>query len=519
MEEAIMKHNISKTIDVKLNVRPISLGMYHEYIFEGPCRFGSGDQLSTEYDLETNAEVHQFMVQAIEAAVPSEDVNLLEPMLIQYDESFFTKDEHLEEMAKDLNEVDLFLFSTMAVGDILLEFAHRYKKPMIVLGACLNTASTAALLSRGYPIYPVETLSDAAKLMTVLKTRKALAETKVLSLVRLNSNNAPGIFDSFISLDEVTRKFGTRFTHYNIHEFFDQTKNVPPGTNPTTPGRDEHNINDKDEKAISRKTKAFISGAVENDMTFEDIVPSMRAHYLVRKIMSRLGCNAFTSPCFDVCSTRRFNEERFTFCLNHALNNEEGIVSSCEYDICSVLSMVALSCIAKSAPYMGNCIPNPIKNGLLQAFSQMMFNPDSVAEAIEELGDRDNLVLTFHAVPNRNLNGFGEPKAPYAIRPFTGSGWGVTLRYDFSMDNGNEITMCRFGPDCKTLFVAKGTIVGGIGYTDTSCSEGVFFEVEDSNELFQKISRFGNHQPLVYGNHVEAVTMLGKVLGLEVITA
>ena len=514
-----MKFNISKTIDIKLNVRLISLGMYHEYVYEGPCRFVSGEKLKKEYDLKVNAQAHRLMVKAVEDTLPAEDVNLLEPMLVQYDESFFIKDELLEEMATDLEDVDLFLFSAMSVGDILLEFAHRYKKPMIVLGMCLNTIATAALLARGYEVYPVETLADAAELMKILKTRKALAETKILSLVRLNSNNAPGIMDSFVSLDEVTRKFGTRFTHYNVHEFFDQTKNVPPGTNPTTPGRDEFNINDEDEEKIIEMTVDFISDAAENDMKFEDILPSMRAHYLVNKVMARLGCNAFTAPCFDVCSTRRFNEERFTFCLNHALNNEKGIVSSCEYDMCSVLSMVALSCIARSAPYMGNCITNPIKNGVIQAFSEMMFNPDSVAAAVRELGDVENLVLTFHAVPNRKLNGFLAHQAPYAIRPFTGSGWGATVRYDFSRDNGRKITMCRFGPDCKTLFVGRGTIVGGIGYTDTNCSEGVFFEVSDTNDLFQKISLVGNHQPLVYGDHVEAIAMLGRILGLEVITA
>lgn len=31
---------IAKNIDVKLNVRPIYIGLVHEYAYEGPCRFG-----------------------------------------------------------------------------------------------------------------------------------------------------------------------------------------------------------------------------------------------------------------------------------------------------------------------------------------------------------------------------------------------------------------------------------------------------------------------------------------------
>lgn len=30
---------IAKNIDVKLNVRPIYIGLVHEYAYEGPCRF------------------------------------------------------------------------------------------------------------------------------------------------------------------------------------------------------------------------------------------------------------------------------------------------------------------------------------------------------------------------------------------------------------------------------------------------------------------------------------------------
>lgn len=514
-----MELDVKKSIDVKLNVRPVTLGMYHEYEFEGPCRFVTGEKLKKEFDLKANAEAHEMIVEGIKAAIPAQEVHLLDPILIQYDESFFIKDSDIADMAKDVLDVDLYLISAMAVGDILLEFAQKYKKPMIVMGGCLNTIATAALLSRGYEIYPCETLADAAETMKVLRARKAIAETKVLSLVRLNSNNAPAILDSFISLDEVTKKFGTRFRYYNVHEFIDQMKNIPSDTNPSLPGLKGLNIDDDDEAKIKEMTDEFMSGAVECDMKRENILPSMRAHYLVQKLMTHLDCNAFTSPCFDVCATRRFNEDKFTFCLNHTLNNESGVTSTCEYDMCSVLSMVALSCIAKAPPYLGNCIPNPFKSGVLQAFSRLMFNPDSVKTAMDEVGDTENLVLTFHAVPNRKLKGYKKTNEPYAIRPFTGSGWGATVRYDFARDKGQEITMCRFGPDCKKLFVAKGTVVGGIGYEDINCSEGVFFQVENSKDFFEKISLVGNHNPLVYGDHVDQLVKLGKVLGLEVIVA
>ena len=47
---------IKKLDDVRLNVKPIFLTLYHEYVFEGPCRFGDGMQLEKEFDLMMAAE-------------------------------------------------------------------------------------------------------------------------------------------------------------------------------------------------------------------------------------------------------------------------------------------------------------------------------------------------------------------------------------------------------------------------------------------------------------------------------
>ena len=40
----------------------------------------------------------------------------------------------------------------------------------------------------------------------------------------------------------------------------------------------------------------------------------------------------------------------------------------------------------------------------------------------------------------------------------------------------------RYDPLCEKIMVAKGTVLGGFGYTTTGCSEGVYFEVADKYE-------------------------------------
>ena len=49
-QEDAMDFGIETGKDVKLNVRPVTVCVYHEYVFEGPCRFGEGDRLTKEFE-------------------------------------------------------------------------------------------------------------------------------------------------------------------------------------------------------------------------------------------------------------------------------------------------------------------------------------------------------------------------------------------------------------------------------------------------------------------------------------
>ena len=71
---AIKKHE-----EIRLNVKPIFLTLYHEYVFEGPCRFGEGIQLEKEFDLHMAAEKFKGWYAQLQAAMPENVVNLLEP--------------------------------------------------------------------------------------------------------------------------------------------------------------------------------------------------------------------------------------------------------------------------------------------------------------------------------------------------------------------------------------------------------------------------------------------------------
>ena len=79
--------------------------------------------------------------------------------------------------------------------------------------------------------------------------------------------------------------------------------------------------------------------------------------------------------------------------------------------------------------------------------------------------------------------------------------------------------MCRVDPTCKKILIAKGTIVGGLGYGSVNCSEGVFFEVKDVHTFWKYQMDCGNHVPLIYGDFEDQLVQLAGSLGLEVLRA
>lgn len=108
---------IVKGKDIKLNVQPVTISIYHEYVFEGPCRFGEGEQLTKDYDLMRIAMIHKGFVDEVQEKLGSLDfINIMEPIVIKRDETFPVTDELLDEMGKDAAETDLYLIKFHPFG-------------------------------------------------------------------------------------------------------------------------------------------------------------------------------------------------------------------------------------------------------------------------------------------------------------------------------------------------------------------------------------------------------------------
>lgn len=507
---------IKKGIEIKLNIRPIFIGFIHLHVFEGPCRFGRGDELTEEYDRMTHQELYKSFRESVQENLSDPSFNLMDPIYVERYEDFISKEQLFDDMAKDIAEVDVALFFVgIARHEVVVEFAQRYGIPVAIApGICCATAETiSALRVRDLEGYGYLDWNDAVRHLKALRVRKVLKNTSVLLAPRLNSTSSVANGSSFVSLSQVTQAFGTRFRYINAHELLDQTRISDPLANYTRPGFASYNINADDMVEIEHLTDELIGEAAECAMSREHILGSARAYYAVKKLLDAYDCNAFTMPCPDVCATRRLNEEKVTFCLTHSLNNELGIPSACDYDIGALLSMQVLMNFSGGAAYMGNTASIPYRDGIAQPYRVV------TAKHLENIKSVPNLYCTFHSAPNRKLAGFDKPAGAYGIQPFAHSGFGATIRYDFAQDNGQTITMGRFSPDCKKFFIAKGIIKGGGGTDIPNCTLSVIFQVTDQRDFFYKQINFGNHIPLVYGDYVDDLALFAEAMKLEPVFA
>ena len=507
---------IKKACDIKLNVRPILLGMEHRYFYEGPCRFGKGEALEVGYDKIANEQLFDAFLTDVTNCLP-EGAVLMEPVRVKRTDNWENKEQFFEDIRVGVQDADVvFFFSNIALDDIDVEFAERFPDVPMMIGpkSYFSGTSIYAAVKAVNPdkeIYIPINWTEAGEILAAMRARKVIRNTNILLASRFNSDVSYSSVDTFANHEKVTKNLGVHFRYINAHELLDDLSPAVPEGNHTTPGRQTWNITEEELAEAEKIADELIGGAKEVEVERKYVVNSVKAYILVRKMMDEKDCNGFTIPCPDVCSTRRINNLQFTFCMTHSLNMESGIPSSCEFDADSVLSQQTLIAVSGQRPYMGNTNPIPYDNGeLIQIFG---LTEERLAALKKE--DPKNLYFMQHAVPHRCFRSPSE-KGEYALRHFAyEQGFGAVFRYDFEQDKGQVITLCRYSPDGSKMFIGKGEIVGGDGYDLNNCNGLVIFRVKDQQDFWDKQKWAGNHVALVYGDYTKELSRLCSIMGLE----
>ena len=90
---------------------------------------------------------------------------------------------------------------------------------------------------------------------------------------------------------------------------------------------------------------------------------------------------------------------------------------------------------------------------------------------------------------------------------------GFTVRYDGGADRLDRVIVAAGG-------LAGGKLGGtGAGYDLNNCNGMVIFRMRDAEDMWEKQIYAGNHMTLVYGDYVQELIDVAKVLGIEALVS
>lgn len=479
---------MKRAIDVKVNVKPIFSNVVHTAVWEGPCRVGTEEELSPEYEIRTGrAQVNVWYKQLLEN-IDSRYANVMEPAYIEYPESFYISDETFSVLKKDLVDVDIFIFTYRLPG------IERFHKPMSMINNGPAPVDLGAFYSDiGEEFYFGHDYEEYNEILKLLQVRKAMANTKLLVLtaseqfpVSVNSSN-PDLFG-------LSLMYGIRGARRSLKDVFQVMKKL-----------------DKDEE-ISKRADEIIAHAGDVQIKKEWIMQDLKYYEAVKVMMEELGCNAFTTACKELCASRLPMENKCTPCLTHTLLKDEGFPCSCEEDINVMMAVLVLMYLSRKSVFMGNPSlvhkhKRPIED---LGMTKLLSGP---AEGFDE-----DVLEIRHAVPGKKLEGLDKPDMPYDLWHFTLAGWGTKVQVDMSNGPTKTVTIARFSRDGKKMMVTRGEILG-CAFRNIECSPVVYYKVEGGAREFRHAlaeGHYGHHLAVVYGDYVDELKALGKVAGFTV---
>jgi len=468
---------MNEVFDLKVKIKPVLPLLIHSGVYEGPCRVGDEKTLDPEFERRQAKEDFERFCEKVRSGL-IEDGELLDPAVIEWGEDWIIPEGEMAKLDKDSMDVDLYLIADAGLTQYpSVEIARRYGKPIVKLGQVSSVDVSAYLRSRGMEGYALIDLEELNRFVRLFKVRKGLMSTRIL-VVDVGGLLPVGAVSSVWDLEDVKLRLGIDYKCISASEVFNEMDRVI---------RDE-----AEQRRAEEITNRLVRNADKVHMREEYIRQSVNFYLAAKNLMMKYGCNAFVIPCFELCVKRIPAEKKVTFCLAHSLLKDEGYPSACEGDISVLLAMTVLMYLSGKSAFMGN------------------------SYMVDE--ERD-IIAVHHDVPGLKMKGLEGAELPYEIRNFTMGGWGATLRYDFSRDKGEAVTLARFNPTATKLFVARGELVGCGGFNEVGCSLRAEIKVRDARDFFHKEMDFGHHLAMVYGDYVDDLRCLGELVGFRVVEA
>lgn len=214
------------------------------------------------------------------------------------------------------------------------------------------------------------------------------------------------------------------------------------------------------------------AGASSVERSPSELEKALRLYAALRSLVEKYRLDALTVECFEIIP--RLDT---TACLPFAILNSEGIVSGCEGDVPSTLTMMLASWSTGQPAFMAN----PAR-----FYS-------------------DGLLLAHCTAPIA----YGRYRLLSHFE--TGKGVGVSVE----IPRGTRVTLARLSPKLDTLRVGTGEVLESGLQSSLHCRTQVRLRTNwDPRILLYRST--GNHHVMIPGDHVETLEHVGRLLGIEV---
>ncbi|RZT01918.1 hypothetical protein [Cuneatibacter caecimuris] len=472
-------------MDVRVNLKPVFSNMVHTDIWEGPCRTGTVEELDPRYERRTGLEQFEIWCEELKKHI-SPEVNILEPVYLEYDESFTVPESEFEKLEKDVYQTDLFLITYRVPG------IERFGKAVSMLDLGPTPIDLVGFYKNiGLEAYMAHDYREYNKLLHYLRVKKALANTKMLILSATEQIPA-SVNTSCPDLLGLAGRYGIRNSRLTFRAVFDVM--------------DQMDVTEE----MEARAESLLDQAQDSSIRKEWICQDLKYYYAVRRLMEKYGCNAFTTSCKELCASRLPMKNKCTPCLAHSLNKDDRIPSACEEDVNVLIATMILMYLTGKSTFMGNPVLVPKGQGNASWLKLSGYG----APAVEF--DRDVLEI-HHSVPGLRMDGFQEEPMKYLLGHFTAEGWGTKIQVDMWDHEEKTVTFARFNRDGDALIAARGKVLG-CDFRERGCSPAVYYDVEGGvREFRQALANgcFGHHLAVVYGDYTKELKELGAVVGFR----
>ena len=114
-------------MDVKVNLKPIFSNLVHTDWWEGPCRVGPMEEGTPEFERRVGKEQFKIWYQELQNNLDLTRCNLMDPVYMEFDESFVMRDSEFDKLMPENHQVDLYLITYRVPG------IERLNKPVSMI--------------------------------------------------------------------------------------------------------------------------------------------------------------------------------------------------------------------------------------------------------------------------------------------------------------------------------------------------------------------------------------------------